>query len=87
MAQVVYIDSRTACNGSCETHAGCDCCTQVMPAEACTEFGFVNDKAPAKRMWWESVERHTFWRAYAALLTFIAACIAAGYLWASFGPR
>jgi hypothetical protein len=39
MAQVVYIDIRTACNGSCETHAGCDCCTQLMPAEACTEVG------------------------------------------------
>jgi hypothetical protein len=47
MAQVIYIDSGTACNGSCETHAGCDCCTQVMPAEACTDLGAEQDE-PAR---------------------------------------
>jgi hypothetical protein len=47
MAQVVYIDSRTACNGSCETAHGCDCCKQFMPAECSTEIGADQDE-PAR---------------------------------------
>jgi hypothetical protein len=38
-------------------------------------------------MWWQWLERVTprqFWLFYA---TFFGACVAAGYLWASFGPR
>ncbi len=80
--QVIYIDSRTACNGSCETTAGCDCCIQRMPAEASTEIGA--HQADDRRMWWQWLERVTprqFWAAYVA---FIAGCIAIASLWARY---
>lgn len=52
MSQIIYIDSRTACNGSCETAYGCDCCTTRMPAEASTEVGADQDDLPREPMTW-----------------------------------
>jgi hypothetical protein len=35
----MLIDTATACTQDCNQGRECTCCTQCMPAEACTEVG------------------------------------------------
>ena len=43
----MLIDTATACIQNCNQGRNCDCCKQVMPAEACTDLGAEQDE-PAR---------------------------------------
>lgn len=68
--------------GASMTACTSDACKGGRKACPCPDACRINTP-----MWWQRLERVTprqFWLFY---VTAVSACISAGYLWASYGPR
>lgn len=81
------------CTGNCNQGRACTCrpawmtsgeLKAVQAAEACTDVG--EDYSPRPHFL-DRITAAGFWAGYAAILTIVLAAVAAGYLWASYGPK